>query len=72
MLLNHIGYEIYYGGGCPETRAVRRQSWPRGSAPGASVSGGGGLRAAIGHALIGLGQLLAADHPTQALTSSRH
>lgn len=73
MLLNNVGYEIYYGGGSANRRAVRRQSWPRGSALAlAPVSApvGAGLRRALGSAMIGLGQRIAADNrPALAATA---
>ena len=71
MLLNHIDYEIYYAGGCSASRVVRRQSWPRGSAPRLKASGPA-LRVALGHALISLGRLIAAENRTPVSAASRH
>jgi hypothetical protein len=68
MLPNHIGYGIYLGeSGTP--RVIRRQSWPRGSAPQPARTTKG-LRAVVGHALIGLGQLVAAERQPSVATRS--
>jgi hypothetical protein len=71
MLLNHIDYEIYYAGGCSESRLIRRESWPRGSARPATATQPA-LRVALGHALIGLGRLIAAENRTPVTAANRH
>jgi len=62
MLLNDIGYNIYYAGGSHQRPLRKRRSWPRvtavSSMPAAAAAG---PRRIVGRALIGLGQLIAAE-----------
>ena len=69
MLFNDIGYDIYLSGGASRPRRPRRQSWPRtwGMTPAASKRRVGARRF-VGRALIGLGQLIAAE-PRLATTA---
>jgi hypothetical protein len=69
VLLNDIGYDIYYSGGASKVRQPRRQSWPRTwpTSPAASEPRVGARRI-LGRALIGLGQLIAAE-PRMATTA---
>lgn len=70
--------DIYQEAGDMESRALRRSSWAKpygaakpGANPGArSAKRRGRLRRTLGHALMGLGRLIAAE-PAQASTPAR-
>jgi hypothetical protein len=72
MLPTNNEYDIYFGGGSPgyqERPHARRQSWPKGSAVAAtSARTRFSPRRAVGRALIGLGQMIAAEPRIHAQT----
>ena len=64
MLLNDIGYAIYYSGGARERPLLRRGSWPKASGAQSAQPGRHRLsraRRLVGRSLIGLGRLIAAE-----------
>jgi hypothetical protein len=52
--------DVYYAAGEIEARALRRPSWARTHTPARGVERRGPRRV-VGHALIGLGRLIAAE-----------
>ena len=52
--------DVYYAAGEIEARALRRPSWAKTHTP-ASVTPRRGPRRVLGHALIGLGRMIAAE-----------
>jgi hypothetical protein len=68
MLPTDNEYDIYLAGGSPayqERPRARRQSWPKATAAGAATANANDKRfsprRAVGRALIGLGQIIAAE-----------
>jgi hypothetical protein len=66
MLLN----DIYYQAGEIEARALRRPSWASLHDSAAPIAHAKGPRQLVGHALMGLGRLIAAE-PSSAATTVR-
>ncbi len=63
--------DIYYEAGEIEGRALRQPSWAKPYGATASAARGRGPRRLVGHALIGLGRLIASEPASAQVRAGR-